>query len=231
MSLLLIGMVIHAWLLIPNIILQEGLNFNIFNVINLTSIFLLMFFLMFCYLRPIMSLAILAAPTAFIGLTAGFFGKAPYHPITHLSSGLKLHILISIAAYSLLLMSAVQAIIVRLQIRELKHQSHQRLWVSKLPSLQSMERLLFDMLIVGFVLLSIALGLGAIYVENLLAQHLAHKTIFSLLSWVIFANLIYGHWKYGWRGRRAANFTIYGFALLAIGFVGSKVVLELILAT
>ncbi len=227
--LLLFGSGLHTWLLLPAIVTNEGLNFNVFNVVSLTCLFLLLFFLLFSLFRSIISLAILAAPTAFMGLTIGFFAKAPYQPISEISTGLKAHILISIAAYSLLLMSSVQAVIVHLQIRELKHQTYNRLWVSKLPPLQTMEQLLFDMLLFGFILLSTALLMGAVYVDNLLSQHLAHKTAFSLLSWVIFANLIYGHWRYGWRGRKAANFTISGFALLALGFIGSKVVLELFL--
>lgn len=230
LSMLFIGMLAHAMTLYPHIVTLYGLNFNVFNVISLTSLFFLLFYGLFCLYRPILSLGLLAAPTAFIGMTAGFFGRAPYQPLTDISLGLEAHILISIAAYCVLLMAAVQAVILRLQIRELKHKTIHRFWVNKLPSLQSMEGLLFDMILVGFVLLSIALGLGFIYVHDLMAQHIAHKTVFSLLSWLVFGWLLIGHWRSGWRGKRAANVTIYGFILLAIGFVGSKVVLELILS-
>lgn len=220
---------LHGWLLFPDIISTYGLNFNIFNTISLISLFFLVFFILFSLFRPIHGLGILAAPSAFIGLSAGYFGQAPYQPLNTISAGLEVHILLSIAAYSLLLMATVQAVILRLQIRELKHHTRHRLWVSKLPPLQSMERLLFDMLLLGFVLLSIALLLGFIYVDDFLSQHIAHKTMFSILSWLVFAYLIVGHWRYGWRGKRAANYTFYGFGLLAVGFVGSKIVLELIL--
>lgn len=226
---LTVALCLHAWLLLPYIITQNGLNFNIFNTLSLISLFLLAFFLLFSVIRPVHSLGVLAAPTAFAGISAGFFGQATYQPLNNISTGIEIHILLSIAAYSLLLMCAVQAVILRLQIRELKHHTRHRFWVSKLPPLQSMESLLFDMLIVGFVLLSVALLLGLIYVDDFFAQHLAHKTVFSILSWLMFAYLIFGHWKYGWRGRRAANYTFYGFGLLAVGFVGSKIVLELIL--
>lgn len=229
LAFLSLALMTHTFLLYPSIITPLGLNFNVFNVISLSTVFLLLFFLLFTVRHPIISLALLAAPTGFIGLTAGYFGQSNYEPVQNMSIGLQVHILLSIAAYSMLLMAAVQAVIVRLQIRELKHETQQRLWVSKLPSLQKMERLLFDMIVFGFGLLSIALVLGLFYVDSFFIQHLTHKSFFSLLSWVVFANLLFGHWRYGWRGRRAANFTLYGFALLAIGFVGSKIVLELIL--
>ncbi|PID48447.1 MAG: hypothetical protein CR991_11750 [Proteobacteria bacterium] len=85
------------------------------------------------------------------------------------------------------------------------------------------------MILLAFFLLTVALLLGFIYVDNFLTQHLAHKTVFSILSWATFAYLIVGHWRYGWRGKKACNFTLYGYGLLAIGFVGSKTVLELLL--
>ncbi len=209
---LTLGLCLHAWALYPQIITDVGLNFNVFNMVSLTSLFCMLFFLLFCQFRPVLSLGILACPTAFLGLTASTFGVAPYQSMNHISHGLQVHILLSMAAYSAFLMAAIQAIILRLQIRELKHQSQQRLWVSKLPSLQSMESLLFDMILLAFFLLTVALLLGFIYVDNFLTQH-----------------LIAGHWRYGWRGKKACNFTLYGYGLLAIGFVGSKTVLELLI--
>lgn len=227
--LLVVGMLAHAALLYPHVVTLYGLNFNLFNIISLISLFFLFFYVIFSLYRPIVSLGILAAPTALVGMIVGYIGRAPYRPITDISVGLEAHILLSLAAYCVLLMAALQALFLRLQIRELKHQSIHRFWVNKLPSLQSMESLLFDMLLVGFVLLSIALGIGFVYVEDLMAQHLAHKTVFSVLSWLLFGALLLGNWRAGWRGKRAANMTIYAFILLAIGFVGSKFVLEMLL--
>jgi len=223
------GMVAHAALLYPYVVTLYGLNFNLFNVISLISLFFLFFYVLFCLYRPVVSLGILAAPTALLGMIVGCIGRAPYQPIADISIGLQAHILLSLAAYCVLLMAAVQALFLRLQIRELKHHTAHRFWVNKLPSLQSMESLLFDMLLVGFVLLSIALGIGFVYVEDLMAQHIVHKTVFSLLSWLLFGALLFGSWRAGWRGKRAANMTVYAFILLAIGFVGSKFVLEMLI--
>jgi ABC-type uncharacterized transport system permease subunit len=229
LGLLLVGMLAHATLLYPYIVTLYGLNFNLFNILSLISLFFLLFYVLFSLYRPIVSLGILAAPTALLGMTLGYVGRAPYQPMAEVSLGLEAHILLSLAAYCVLLMAAVQALFLRLQIRELKHNTMQRFWVNKLPSLQSMEGLLFDMILVGFVLLSGALGLGFIYVQDLMAQHIAHKTVFSLLSWLLFGTLLLGNWRFGWRGKRAANITFYAFILLALGFVGSKFVLELVL--
>ncbi|MDO4896829.1 MAG: cytochrome c biogenesis protein CcsA [Moraxella sp.] len=224
-----LAIILHGVLLAPQIITLYGLNFNLFNTLSLTGICCMVFFVLFSLYRPILSLGILAVPTAIIGMSFGQFGQAPYQPLSTASTALQAHILLSFGAYCVLLMACVQAVLLKLQIRELKHRTRQRFWVSKLPNLQSMESLLFDMMLMGFVILSVALGLGLVATYNILEQHIAHKLFFSVLSWLVFGAFIIGHYQQGWRGNRAANFTIYGFILLAVGFLGSKTVLELVL--
>ncbi len=228
LGVLAIGLITHASMLYPKIITLYGLNLNIFNVISLTSLFMLAFYWLFCWYRPILVLGVLALPLALGGVMVGF-GNAPYQPLNSLSPLLQGHILLSLAAYCVLFMAAVQAVMLRLQMRELKSQTIHRIWVQKLPALQSMEALLFDMITLGFVLLSFALGLGFVDTQDLLGQHLAHKTVFSVVSWLVFGALLFGHWRYGWRGLRAVNMTIYGVVLLGLAFIGTKFVLELVL--
>lgn len=230
LSVLAIGLILHGCLLYSQIITADGLNFNLFNTLNLTGLFFLLFYILFGLYRPILSLGILAVPSALIGVSLGYVGDATYEPIERLGFGLQVHILLSFAAYCVLLMAAVQGLLLKLQIRELKHKTIHRFWVSRLPSLQSMESLLFDMLLMGFVLLSIALGLGFGVTYDIMTQHIAHKMVFSVLSWLLYGALIVGHYRSGWRGKRAANFAIYGFVLLAIGFIGSKAVMEFLLS-
>jgi len=80
---------------------------------------------------------------------------------------------------------------------------------------------------VGF--LSISLLAGFVFIDYLFAQHLVHKTILSLLAWVIFSCLLLGKKYYGWRGKTAITWTLYGFLSLVLAYFGSKLVLELIL--
>lgn len=230
LGILIFAILLHGWVLTPEIITLYGLNFNLFNTLSLTSLFFVLFYVLFGLYRPILSLGILAVPMAAVGVSLGYFGQVAYKPLTNLSNTLQIHILLSFAAYCVLLMAAVQGVLLRLQIRELKRKTIHRFWVSRLPSLQSMESLLFDMVLTGFVILSIALGFGLIATYDILDQHLAHKMVFSLLSWLLYGLLIAGHYRYGWRGKRAANFTVYGFLLLAIGFVGSKAVMEFLIS-
>jgi ABC-type uncharacterized transport system permease subunit len=78
-------------------------------------------------------------------------------------------------------------------------------------------------------MLSCAILTGFIFIENFIEQHLGHKTIFSVISWLVLGTLVLGHKTQGWRGKQAAFWTIGGFTLLAVGYFGSKFVLDVIL--
>jgi ABC-type uncharacterized transport system permease subunit len=229
LGLLFIAAILHAFILVPNMVTPEGIDFNLFNVLSLTCWLMLSLTLIFSTYRPVLALNIFAIPVATFGLVAGALWRAPYQPLSDMGHGLEWHIVFSLAAYCVLFMAAIQAILLHVQNRELKHKSLHRIWVSVLPPLQTMESLLFDLLLLGFILLTVALFLGFVSVDNLLTQHLVHKTFFSILSWLVFGILLFGRWRIGWRGQRAIKFTLWGFGLLLIGFVGSKFVLEVLL--
>ena len=138
-------------------------------------------------------------------------------------------ILLSICAHGVLGLAAMQAILLGFQHR-LLHDRQPLRAVRALPPLYVMESLLFRMIWVGFALLTAALASGFVYLENLFAQQLVHKTVLTIAAWVLFGTLLGGHHWAGWRGPTAVRFTLGGFALLVLGYFGSKIVLELILA-
>ena len=152
------------------------------------------------------------------------------HATALVNPALEWHILLSLAAYSLFTLAAVQAIVLAIQEQQLR-QRHIAGLMRKLPPLQTMETGLFQLIIAGFILLSAGLLTGVLFVDNIFAQHIAHKTILSLVAWCVFATLLWGHWRYGWRGKTAIKWTLVGFTLLVLAFLGSKFVLEFILGT
>ena len=98
-----------------------------------------------------------------------------------------------------------------------------------MPPLPTMETVLFQLTGFAFVILTVSLLLGSMYIDDMRAQHLTHKIVFSAIAWGVFATLIYGRWRFGWRGRHAIKYVLFGFTSLALGFFGSKAVLELVL--
>jgi ABC-type uncharacterized transport system permease subunit len=100
-----------------------------------------------------------------------------------------------------------------------------------LPPLLTMEALLFRLIHVAFVLLTLTLVSGIFFSESLFGKALSfnHKTLFAIISWVIFAALLIGRHLRGWRGRLALRWTLSGFAALLLAYIGSRFVLEVIL--
>ena len=98
-----------------------------------------------------------------------------------------------------------------------------------LPPLDRMESLLFEITALGLILLSVGLAVGASALSDPSSPGIMHKTVFSLLAWVTLVALLWGHWRFGWRGRLAADMTLAGLVFLVLGFLGTKLVLEVIL--
>lgn len=139
-----------------------------------------------------------------------------------------LHVLLSLLSAGLLTLAAVHAVMLAIQDRML----HRHLLTpanQRFPPLQSMERMLFELIGTGFVLLTLTLSSGLWFIQDWMAQHLAHKTVLSISAWIIFGVLLFGRWRYGWRGRRAIRWTLSGYAVLILAYFGSKLVLELLL--
>jgi ABC-type uncharacterized transport system permease subunit len=141
---------------------------------------------------------------------------------------LQLHAWLALLAYAALALSALIAILGWAQDRALR-QRQLHGWLRALPPLVQLEALLFRSLWASFVLLSAALLTGVVFVENLMAQHLWHKTVLSLLSWLVLGALLFGRWRYGWRGARALRLVLISMVLLLLAFFGSKFILEMVL--
>jgi ABC-type uncharacterized transport system permease subunit len=138
------------------------------------------------------------------------------------------HIILSVSAYALITIAAAMAIGLALLDQRLRSRKPLG-WLSILPSVEALESATFQALGTGFAMLTLSLFSGFIFIDNLFSQQLSRKTILSCLAWLVFATLLYGRWRFGWRGRKATRWTLSGFALLGLAYFGSKVVLEMIL--
>jgi ABC-type uncharacterized transport system permease subunit len=167
-------------------------------------------------------------PLAALSILASLNGTDSHQLENQLSKGMLSHILSSILAYSVLTIALFQAMALSMQDRQLK-QHHVKGILRALPPLQTMEAILFELLWVGVILLSVSILSGMLFLEDIFAQHLIHKTILTIAAWCIFATLLWGHWQLGWRSQTAVRWTIGGFLALMLGYFGSKIVLEIIL--
>ncbi|MEL7310403.1 MAG: cytochrome c biogenesis protein CcsA [Pseudomonadota bacterium] len=141
---------------------------------------------------------------------------------------LKLHAVLSLIAYSFLAAGAVLAAASLVQDAQLRAARVSRL-SAVLPPLLATEKLLATLTTSGFVFLLLAITSGFVFVENLFAQHLTHKSALSVGALAIFGLLVIGRQVSGWRGRRMLQLYLTGFLILVLAYFGSKIVLEFLL--
>ncbi|TDP01120.1 cytochrome C assembly family protein [Marinomonas balearica] len=142
------------------------------------------------------------------------------------SFGTSIHILIASVAYSLFMAACGVGILLSIQEHQLKH--HRLKQLLRVPPLQVLERLMFEFLWAAFILLTATIATGFYFIEDMFAQHLVHKTFFTLSSWLVFASLLIGRHFLGWRGQLSVKWTLSGFILLMLAYFGSKIALQII---
>lgn len=224
-SLALLG---QAWSLAHELLTSGGLVLDFFNAASLISAAVIAITLLACLRIPVENLLVVLYPLgALTTLLAALMPHGTIEPINE-QPGILAHILLSILAYGLLTIAVVQALLLLVQDHQLKHK-HPSGLIRNFPPLQTMESLLFGFLWGGWSLLSLSLISGWLFVDNLFAQHLAHKTILSCFAWIVFAVLLWGRHQLGWRGHKAIRWTLAGFCLLMLAYFGSKLVKEFIL--
>ena len=174
--------------------------------------------------RRVETLGIIIFPLA--GLAGIFASLSKTGELVSVSNpAIQGHIMVSIIAYSLVSLAAIQSGLLAYQDAAIRR--HQPVgFVRYLPPLNSMESLLFQLLGFAFVLLTASLISGLFFLEDMFAQRVAHKTVLSIVAWVTLGVLMFGRFQYGWRGKRAIRWTLLSFVFLMLAYVGSKLVLE-----
>jgi ABC-type uncharacterized transport system permease subunit len=214
-------------LLITNTSSESIDHFSLVNSAVLITCIAVALFVLFSFKYPIQSMLLFVYPAAMVSIAA-FLLSDPAYSDTTFNTGILIHITLSILAYCVLSLAAIQAILVVYRNKYLK-QHHKQGWIDRLPPLLVMESILFDLLKAGTALLAAAIIAGFVFIDNLFAQHLAHKTFFSLIAFALYTALLVGREIKGWRGSMAASLTLWATASLMLGFFGTKFVLEAIL--
>ncbi|MFK5950621.1 MAG: cytochrome c biogenesis protein CcsA [Methylococcales bacterium] len=207
---------------------QHAFNFNLSSTASIISALVALLLLLAILNKPVEKLGLAIFPVAAISLLIMLFFPDQERDLQINSWQMSVHILSSIIAFSLLNIAALQAIFLAIQEQQLRTHPPKR-FIQTLPPLQTMESLLFQMIAIGLLFLTVSLISGFVFIEDLFAQHLVHKTVLSIIAWFTFSALLLGRVKYGWRGQTAVKWTLTGFSLLLLAYFGSKFVLEVIL--
>jgi ABC-type uncharacterized transport system permease subunit len=228
-SLLVFGLMVHAIGLYHQISLISGYHFGFFKISSLffwTAIFLV---LLSSIQKPLHNLFLIILPVNIITLFCSLANTSDLGSIyLKLSASTLIHILLSILAYSTMIVATVQTLLLAFQNYQLRHK-HPTGLIRLFPPLQTMEKLLFELLWAGELLLTFVIVTGIFQISSIQEQHLHHKIAFSVIAWLIYAVLLWGRHFLGWRGNSAIRWSLAGFTFLILAYLGSKLVLELIL--
>ena len=225
------GTVLHMLVLVSMLFAGPGQNFSLLNVSSLV-----------CWLITVaVTLTALRTPTILLlPVVYGFAALMQLaalllpHSVTvqHFEHhpSLMLHILLAFIAYAVLIMAMLYSFQVSYISTKLKQKDFSAV-TRHMPPLVQAETLQFRLLLAGTLILGLALLIGAVFLDNWLAKENLHKNVFSLLGFVVFTVLCWGHARLGWRGRIANLLTISGAFLLTLAYFGSRFVREVLLNT
>jgi len=224
------ALVIHAWGLYAGLFTEAGMRFSFSFALSLMMWLAVLIYWLESFMARMEGLQPMVLPLA--ALCAILPVLFPYDRLiaNAEATGFMMHFIAAMLAYSLLTLSALHAIFMGL-VENALHRHALKRSLASLPSLMAMESLLFRMLTIGFVLLTLTVGSGAFFSKVLFGKPFTfnHMTLFGFASWGIFATLLIGRHAWGWRGKRALRWTLAGFSLLILAYVGSRFVGEVIL--
>ena len=228
-AMIALALLLHGWLLFHRLF-DHGVNFGFYNALSAIFWLTVLIYWLSDLKHELHSLqAFVLPPAALFSLLPAITTQNHYLPITEANLFVA-HIGIAILAYSLFTFAAMHALLMAIAERSLHHKPTP-IKLPSFPPLMVMEKLLFRIISLGFILLTITLISGMLFSEQIFGKPMQfnHKTIFSIASWVIYGSLLFGRYQYGWRGQKAIRWTLTGFGLLLLAYIGSKFVLEVLL--
>ncbi len=227
---ILAPLALHGWVLYTEMFASAELRFGFAYALSAMLWLTVLFYWLesFVYDLDAMQPPALALAALSVPLTEMFPGRIGGSYAA--SMEFRVHLLLAMLAYSLFTIAILHALLMAVAERRLHRKDGAAL--GALPPLLTLERLLFRLIGAAFVLLTLTLATGIAFSETLFgrAMRFDHKTVFGVLSWITFGGLLAGRVLYGWRGRTALRWTLTGFVLLILAYVGSRFVLEVVLA-
>jgi ABC-type uncharacterized transport system permease subunit len=204
------------------------LNLGFYRVASLIGLAMSAFSVILLLLRPLHTLTVVVFPLTAMAVLISTFAPATGRPLSGLEPGLLWHVSTSLMAIAVLSLASVQGAVAVLQGKLLKRHRTQGM-VRLLPALDMSENMFFELMVAGFLLLGLAIIAGALFIDDMFAQSIVHKTILTAAGWLIYGWIIITHWRKGMRMSVAVNWAIGAWGLVMLGFFGSKLVTELLL--
>jgi ABC-type uncharacterized transport system permease subunit len=209
----------HAYLLHYAIDTQLGQNLSVLNLASLACWLMMLMFTLLVLLKPVEKLGLILFPLAAFSVVLAFWIPGQHVIATANDLRSLLHILLAVVTFSVLAFAGIQAILLALQDRQLRAKN-QWGWLNKMPPLETMENLLFQMIGCGFLLLTALLLSSFYFYHAALWTQFFSKALVTGIAWLVFAVLILGRKFLGWRGKKALYCTAFGVMLVLLLYFG-----------
>ena len=224
-----VALAVHGIALARAIATPQGFDISLANAVSLVAALCVLVAWVTGFLRTLPGSAAIVLPVAaFAALLPALVTNPHRFPYAD-EPWAAVHIAVALLAYAFLLVAAITALL----MTGLEKRLHRGLPSrdAEVTPLLTLERYLFRLVVAGFALLTLTLASGALFSEQVFGKPftLTHKSLFSILAWLTFGALLAGRWRFGWRGRQAANWIIAGTGFLVLAYLGSKFVLEVVL--
>jgi ABC-type uncharacterized transport system permease subunit len=216
--------ILHGYLLYQWIDLASGQNLTEFNLLSLAIWVTLLLILFLALRKQVTYLATLLFPLAAASILLA--GHYPSHHIIQTANDPKqfTHILLSVITFSVLCMAGLQAVTLAVQEKFIR----QKVWTisQHLPPIESMEKLLFQIITAGSILLACLLSTSIYFFHEIVLQQFLQKTILTFIALIVFISLLVGRYHFGWRGKKAIYWTLSGVVLISAVYFGSLLIME-----
>ncbi|HLW04740.1 MAG TPA: cytochrome c biogenesis protein CcsA [Azoarcus sp.] len=229
-SVLLIALITHGLALYTAMFAGGGIQFGFGSAVSMMVWLAICFYWIETFYAALHGLHALALPAGVIATLLSLVFPGQHELINVGSVAFRAHFIVSMLAYSLFTLAVLHAMLMTVAERQL-HSGRISRAIAQLPPLMTMEALLFRLIGIAFILLTLALGSGVLFSEELFGEPFRanHKTVFASASWLLFGALLFGRSVWGWRGRVALRWTLAGFIALILAYFGSRFVLEVLL--
>jgi ABC-type uncharacterized transport system permease subunit len=224
------ALLLHAGLVWLGVVTPEGLDLSLANAVSVVAGLVAAVAWASGLLATLPAIGSVVLPVAAVASLLPL-AMATTHRFAYADESLAAaHVAVALISYALFLVAALQALV----LMGLEKRLHRRLLdpgATDMPPLLTLEKFLFRLIAAGFVLLTLTLASGMLFTEQLFGKpfQFTHKSVFSVLGWLTFGALLWGRWRYGWRGRVALRWIIAGTVLVFLAYLGSKFVLEILL--
>ncbi|WP_418571523.1 cytochrome C assembly family protein [Parasutterella sp.] len=231
------GLMIQAYLIYEALFLYGTPHFGMALALTITLFTCTFLLLLESFFSKIGAMLVFVLPLSAVSMLLPLLlPGSPLAPETA-SGPFRLHLLLAILAYSVMTMALIQGLLlmaVHKRVRAKDFVTHEGAKhvniLDNMPSMMEMEKILFRLIWVGFIVLTAAILFGAVYSQELFGQafRFDHKTVTTCMAWVIFGILLLGHHLRGWRGKFAALWTVIGFCVLMVSYIGVRFVMEVV---